>query len=245
MNKKLSFLLCCILIGNGISAQTNAVQNAGANENYRLVWADEFDKKGGPDPQNWQFERGFVRNNELQWYQEENAFCDSGMLIIEARRENRPNKNYRQGSSNWRTNRENIEYTSASINTRGLHIWKYGRFVMRGRIDVSEGLWPAFWTLGIQGEWPSNGEIDIMEYYKGDILANIAHGTSQRYTAKWYSVKKPVKEFNDPDWASKFHIWRMDWDEKSISLYVDDELLNRVELKDLVNTDTEKLNPFE
>src|SRR5690349_8907448 len=39
----------------------------------RLVWADEFDHDGPPDPSNWSDERGFVRNQELQWYQPDNA----------------------------------------------------------------------------------------------------------------------------------------------------------------------------
>jgi len=35
---------------------------------YELVWADEFDRDGEPDAKNWTYERGFVRNRELQWY---------------------------------------------------------------------------------------------------------------------------------------------------------------------------------
>jgi hypothetical protein len=36
---------------------------------WKLVWADEFEKDGRPDPRNWGYEAGFVRNRELQWYQ--------------------------------------------------------------------------------------------------------------------------------------------------------------------------------
>ena len=35
---------------------------------YQLVWSDEFDSDGRPNPKNWVFEQGFVRNNEDQWY---------------------------------------------------------------------------------------------------------------------------------------------------------------------------------
>ncbi|GAA4804686.1 hypothetical protein GCM10023231_37260 [Olivibacter ginsenosidimutans] len=211
---------------------------------YQLVWSDEFDKDGAPNPENWQFEQGFVRNQELQWYQRDNAWCEGGLLIIEARKEEKANPSYERGSKQWAKQRKNITYTSASINTYHRHSWQYGRFEMRARIDISAGLWPAFWTLGVNGQWPSNGEIDIMEYYQGKILANIACGTSKPYQAEWYSKTKAVSELGGKAWASQFHVWRMDWDEESIALYVDDLLLNKVPLSELINKDGSDTNPF-
>src|SRR5262245_36044861 len=210
---------------------------------WKPLWADEFDRDGRPDPQNWNYETGFVRNREFQWYQPENAWCEKGLLIIESRRERKKNPNYVPDSKDWRT-QEYAEYTSASLITRGRRDWQYGRFEMRGRIDTRPGLWPAFWTLGVEGEWPSNGEIDIMEYYRGMLLANVAWGTRQRWVPAWDTTKKPITEFNDPDWSKKFHIWRMDWDEKVIKLYVDDILLNTTDLRDTYNKNPEAKNPF-
>ncbi|MGN6398509.1 MAG: glycoside hydrolase family 16 protein [Mucilaginibacter sp.] len=214
-----------------------------ATGHYKLVWADEFNKDGAPDSANWKFERGFVRNHEAQWYQPQNAVCKNGLLTIEVRKEHLPNLNYIAGSNDWRTNREFIAYTSSSMNTRGRHSWRYGRFVMRARIETDPGLWPAFWTLGVSKPWPSNGEIDIMEYYRNMLLANIACGTAKPNNAKWYSNRKQLDSLGT-GWSRHFHIWRMDWDENAISLYVDDKLLNRVELKDLVNQDGSGFNPF-
>jgi beta-glucanase (GH16 family) len=113
---------------------------------------------------------------------------------------------------------------------------------MRAKFDADDGLWPAFWTLGENGQWPSNGEIDIMEYYKKNLLANIACGTEKQYVAKWFSNKRPLSSFKGKSWNKKFHIWRMDWDENSIKLYVDDTLMNSVPLSKLVNPDG--TNPF-
>src|SRR5476651_2110719 len=75
---------------------------SGAETNdWKLVWSDEFDTNGAPNPANWNYERGFVRNNELQWYQPENAFCTNGLLVIEARREDhKPNPNFSTNSTN-------------------------------------------------------------------------------------------------------------------------------------------------
>ncbi|WP_345947972.1 glycoside hydrolase family 16 protein [Mucilaginibacter sp. PAMB04274] len=211
---------------------------------YKLVWSDEFNKDGAPNPDNWTYEKGFVRNHELQWYSTENARCKGGKLIIEAKKDTSKNPIYDPTSSDWKKARPKIGYTSASINTSGKHQWQYGRFEMRARFDVDPGLWPAFWTLGVNGEWPSCGEIDIMEYYRGKVLANIACGTLARYKARWFSNTKALEEFKDKDWAQKFHTWKMDWDEQAISLYVDDQLLNSVKLSELENASKNPVNPF-
>lgn len=222
-----------------------------AQDNYNLVWSDEFDYSGAPDSTVWNFEQGFARNEELQWYQKENAYCKDGLLIIEAKSEKRDNPIYEEGSNDWRRSRRFIECTSSSITTSGKKEFLYGRFEVRARIPVGKGAWPAIWTLGNAMEWPSCGEIDIMEFYrKSDvphILANACWGTEQRWNAKWQSKAVPFSHFleKNPDWASEFHIWRMDWDEISIKLYLDDELLNEIFLKDTYNGSLgNNKNPF-
>ncbi|MEO6549273.1 MAG: glycoside hydrolase family 16 protein [Ferruginibacter sp.] len=234
-------LLTAICACNG-TQKIKTSSSADNNEHYKLVWSDEFNKDGSPDVSNWRFEKGFVRNNELQWYEEENAFCENGRLIIEGRKASKPNPRFEAGSRDWRRNR-NIEYTSSSINTSGKHSWQYGRFEMRGRIDISAGLWPAWWTLGTGGEWPAIGEIDIMEYYKTKLLANVACIGPEK-KAEWYSNTFNIDSMGGKKWAAKFHVWRMDWDENAIALYVDDQLLNKVELSILVNKDGSGINPF-
>jgi beta-glucanase (GH16 family) len=219
-------------------------QTAPAYPGFVLAWADEFDRPGRPDPGNWAYENGFVRNEELQWYQPENARVEGGMLIIEGRRERKLNPNYQAGSTDWKRHREYAEYTSSSLLTRGLHEWQYGRIEMRGRIDTRPGLWPAFWTLGVAGGWPRNGEIDIMEYYRGNLLANAAWGSAQRGRAIWDDIRKPISSFDVLNWSSQFHVWRMDWDENLIQLYVDGQLLNDIDVRTTVNDDGTNKNPF-
>jgi len=232
-----------LLFTAGWMLAASVAAGAETSDGYVLVWADEFEKDGRPDPNNWTYEIGFVRNEELQWYQPENAFCKGGMLIIEGRRERVRNPNYSPDSRSWRRNREYAEYTSACVKTSGKHSWKFGRFVMRGRIDTRSGLWPAFWTLGFARGWPGCGEIDIMEYYRGMLLANACWDGGGRRPA-WDDLKKPLEEFGDPDWSKKFHIWRMDWDEQVIRLYVDDMLLNEIDLSKTINQDGQGANPF-
>jgi arabinogalactan endo-1,4-beta-galactosidase/beta-glucanase (GH16 family) len=211
---------------------------------YELVWSDEFTTNDKPDPDNWGYEQGFSRNEELQWYQSDNAQCKNGLLIIEGRREKIRNSNYQANSNDWRRKRRHAEYTSSSLRTRGKHEWRYGRFEMRARIDTRAGLWPAFWTLGTARPWPHCGEIDIMEYYRGMLLANAAWGNTRRWQAVWDDAKIPIETFGDPQWSTRFHVWCMDWDKEAIKLYVDDQLLNTIELGKTANRDTEEANPF-
>lgn len=63
-------------------------------DGYKLVWHDEFNKDGPLNAADWAYENGFVRNQELQWYQPENAVCKDGFLVIEARKESKPNPRY-------------------------------------------------------------------------------------------------------------------------------------------------------
>jgi beta-glucanase (GH16 family) len=215
------------------------VQRAAAQTpDWKLVWSDEFDRDGRPDPAKWTYETGFVRNRELQWYQPENAWCEKGLLIIEGRRARKKNPDFVKDSANWKAQREYAEYTSASLTTKGIASWRYGRFEMRGRIDTRAGLWPAFWSVGVEGRWPNNGEIDIMEYYRGTLLANLIWaGPSALERTASFTRRKPIASFADPDWASKFHVWRMDWDENRIVIAVDGEVLNDSDLNRAANPD--------
>src|SRR5882724_4400053 len=87
-------------------------------EEWKLVWSDEFDKPGLPDPAKWNYEVGFIRNNEAQYYtreRKENARIEDGMLVIEARKEHFRNPEFDPAATGFRRarrSREFAEYTS-------------------------------------------------------------------------------------------------------------------------------------
>jgi beta-glucanase (GH16 family) len=203
---------------------------------WHLAWSDEFDVEGRPDPANWDYESGMVRNNEWQYYTDQNATVVGGFLIIQGRRESF------QGA----------DYTSSSLRTvryspwEAMHTFQYGRFELRGRIVAEPGMWPAFWTLGTGlGNWPFNGEIDIMEYYADSVHANVASSAStdqNAYSARWDSASRPISDFGIEDWDAKFHVWRMDWDSERIVLSIDDSVMNDVPIQSMLNADGS--NPF-
>ena len=146
-------------------------------------------------------------------------------------------------------------YATGGVQMKADKAFKYGKVEVKARFALSaKGGWPAIWMMPsepIWSGWPQCGEIDIMEYYriKGEphILANAAWGTDWQWNARWNSKAIPFTHFTDKDpaWADKFHIWRMDWDETAIKIYLDDELLNEILLSETVNGTIGKgTNPF-
>ncbi len=123
-------------------------------QNYVQVWGDEFNTPGLPDSTKWGYEIGKIRNAELQYYTSkrmENARIADSVLIIEARKEKY----------------SGADYTSASIISKGIGDWKYGKVEISAKVPTGKGTWPALWmmpTYNEYGSWPRSGEIDIMEY---------------------------------------------------------------------------------
>ncbi len=179
-------------------------------QSWQLVWSDEFDYTGLPDPAKWGYEVGYIRNGELQYYTDqrlENARVENGNLIIETRRD------YFNGH----------EYTSASLHTLNTATWTYGRIEVRAILPTGRGMWPAIWTLGVnlnQVGWPACGEIDIMENVGFD--PDRVHGNihTQAYNHAIGTNKGASILVNEP--YNIYHIYRVDWYEDRIEFYVDD-----------------------
>lgn len=195
-------------------------------EDWRLVWSDEFDYEGLPNPEKWNYEEGFIRNNEQQYYTRErleNARVEDGVLVIEARREAFENPKYKPGSNNWREKREEAEYTSACLITDGIASWTYGRIEVNAKLPEGRGVWPAIWMLGTNRTevgWPECGEIDIMEFvgYKPTTIhANV-------HTKAYNHVKKTGKgdqiQLKAPH--ADFHVYAIEWTPGKIDFYLDD-----------------------
>lgn len=178
-----------------------------------LVWADEFNVNGAPNPANWTFEIGRGNNGwgngELQYYTDrsQNASVANGVLKITAIKENF----------------SGAAYTSARLITKDKFDFKYGRVEARAKLPAGGGTWPAIWMLGAdinQIGWPACGEIDMMEH-KGN-EPNKIHG-SLHYPGR--SGGNPVTNtINITNATSEFHIYKLEWSETSIKIYVDNSL---------------------
>jgi beta-glucanase (GH16 family) len=195
---------------------------------WKLVWSDEFNSDGLPDPTKWSYEEGFVRNRELQYYtadRRENARVEGGHLIIEARKEQYPNARYQADAPErrWQQRREHADYTSASLNTRDQASWTYGRIEVRAKLPGGRGTWPAIWTLGTNMNavgWPACGEIDIMEYVGHDpgvVHANVHTRGFNHSRGNGRGARTPL-----PDAEKEFHVYAVEWTPEKLEFFVDD-----------------------
>ena len=171
------------------------LEKTGSNpvQNYALVWADEFNKPGLPDSTKWGYEKGMVRNQELQYFtvgRSENARIEDTTLIIETRKEKYLG----------------ADYTSASVISKGSGDWKYGKVEFRVKVPEGKGTWPALWMLPTYSEyggWPKSGEIDILEYIGSipDDLHFTTHFEGDKNTGHESAhmavnaIKKPYTQF--------------------------------------------------
>ncbi len=187
-----------------------------------LVWQENFDSTAvNTNAWTYDFGNGSERpagwgwgNQELEYYtsRPENVRVENGNLVIEAIKENF------QGSA----------FTSGRIKTEGRIHFKYGTVEARIKLpNLSNGLWPAFWTLGtIGGSWPSIGEIDMMEVGAAAALA-AGVGNKRVSSAAHWSDGTGAHQYNVSstdaavDLSAGYHLYKMVWTSQFIKMYLD------------------------
>jgi beta-glucanase (GH16 family) len=241
MNHTLRFLLLLFYSFQNIEAQTvdpylPDVTSSAVIAGKKLVWNDEFNVDGKPNTANWKPETGFVRNNELQYYQLANVNCVGGVCLFTGKRDTVINAKYVRGSTDWRYKDSLAYWTSASLITQGLKTFQYGRIDVRARIDTTYGVWPAIWQKGVSGSWPACGEVDVLEFYNKKIYANAIYGAvgAANYT-KCVSKSFTSITGTDTNWVKKFHLWTETWNADTIKLYLDGLLINSVLVSAIAN----------
>jgi beta-glucanase (GH16 family) len=186
----------------------------------KLIWSEEFNYKGLPNPKKWVYETGFVRNSEKQFYTKdrlENAEVKSGNLVITSLKEEY------QGAA----------YTSASINTLNKQSFEGDiRVEIKAKLPAGKGIWPALWMMGTnmnQVGWPKCVEFDIMEFVghtENTVHANLHWWDS----ASTQSNKKTSKgsTINFSDLHTNYHVYGLERRGDSIKVFVDDQVYLRV-----------------
>lgn len=181
-----------------------------SDNDWQLVWHDEFNYQGLPDKSKWTYEQGMVRNNEAQYYTVDrlkNARVEQGNLIIQAHKEKY----------------KNAEYSSASLTTKGIQDWTYGRIEVKAKVPTGTGTWAAIWMLGSnfpETPWPLCGEIDLMENVGFD--PNVVHGNihTEKFNHAMGTNKGNGIQLAQP--YNEYHVYAVEWFEDRIDFYVDD-----------------------
>jgi len=180
-----------------------------------LVWSDEFNTDGAPDPAKWGYDLGAGGwgNAELEYYtnRPENAIVGGGVLKINAIKENF------SGSA----------YTSARLLSKDKYAFKYGKVEVRAKLPAGVGTWPAIWMLGSDAAtagWPGCGEIDIMEHLGRDL--NKIYGTLHYPGHSGGGANGNTKMISNA--TTEFHKYGLEWSAESIKISVDDEVFHVV-----------------
>jgi beta-glucanase (GH16 family) len=194
-------LLFFLLVSYGLSGQNN---------NYHLVWSDEFTTDGKPNSKYWTKEvMGSPPNNELEYYVDslKNGFAKSGFLYLRALKEKKGTKNY----------------TSSRLITRNKIDWTYGKIEVSAKLPKGFGTWPAIWMLytdEVYGPWPGSGEIDIMEHVGKEEgwVHGSAHGDYYNFLTG-HSTK--TSSYYVKDACTAFHNYICEWNTDTVKIYVD------------------------
>lgn len=176
-----------------------------------LIWSDEFNTPGAPDPGKWGYDIGTGSggwgNNELQYYtnRAENVSVSGGTLKIIAKKETY------SGSA----------YTSARMLTKDKFSFKYGKVEFSAKLPTGVGTWPAIWSLGNNINtvgWPACGEIDFMEHIgaqQNKIFGTLHHPGFSGGNANGGSVIISNA-------STAFHKYTVEWTAALIRFSVDD-----------------------
>ena len=145
-------------------------------------------------------------NNEKQQYVDsiENLFFDDGMHIKA-------------------TLKDGI-IKSSRISTKNKFKFKYGKIDIVAKVPKGKGTWPALWMMPQEnkyGHWPKSGEIDIMEHVgrnEDEVFLCLHTETYNHRNSEQYYFETKVDGATDD-----FHKYSIDWDEESITYYIDDK----------------------
>ena len=199
-------------------------------KNWQLVWSDEFDVDGPPNPENWNIQEWApgVVNSEDQAYtaRSKNVRVEDGHLIVEA----------------FKEDYEEAAYTSGRIHSAGKQDFLYGRFEAHARPPKGQGNWAAIWMLPSdpfkyatnckdipdwQGNdncdaWPNSGEIDILEHV--GYLQGHVHGTVHNRAYYFLNKQQRKGRVLFDDLTDRFYNYVVEWGPDRIDMYVDDTL---------------------
>ena len=231
LKKMVSIVMAMAIVIAGIqfspAQKVNAAVNSSAGSgSWKLVWSEDFNQSvgSGVDTATWNYDTGNNGwgNNEIQNY----TTSTNNVYIADMSGDSQ--------SSDGRclaikAQRENGQITSGRLTTKGKQFARYGKIECKMRVEngSQSGVWPAFWMMGENGNWPNCGEIDIMEHRNTEsTVIGTLHWNPG--TSLWdsynhvYAGSETNGQFGYIGSIEQWHRYSVEWYEDVIKWYIDD-----------------------
>lgn len=221
-------IICLLMISSPAALSQQNKQKS--TPEWKLIWQDEFNGKS-LDKTKWNvLTRETSKHGELQYYVPDEVYLENGCLRIRSQVRDFGDKHY----------------TSGRLDTKDKLAITYGRYEIRGKLPVGQGLWPAYWLYPQNREWEmeyvmseavANGkESSIPElrpwYTEIDIMEFLGHEPSTLYATFHFYSFQGVKKSSSATYRGKvsygddFHIYALEWEVDAIRWYIDGELIH-------------------
>jgi beta-glucanase (GH16 family) len=227
MNASSIRAVLCVVV---LLAASPAGQSPEPPHGWKLVWQDEF-TDATLSQSRWNvLLREQSKHNEVQYYLPDEVIVENGWLRLRSRL-----RDY--GSQH---------YTSGRVDTSGKFTPTYGRFEIRARLPIGQGIWPAHWLYPQNRDWameyvmagavaagkerlipehrPWYTEIDIMEYIGHE--PKVLYGTLHYHTFDGQKKASSGTLKGDVDYSKDFHLFVLEWEPDGIRWFVDGRLMH-------------------
>jgi len=204
------------------------------NTGWKKTFEDKFNESPASANSQWNVWVGGAFNNELQMFTaspnnlyiaSDPANSSNNLLVIKAIKENVTGPKYRQDVD---ATPKNFDFTSARIESKTLFTPTKNegqvRMIARIKLSTGYGMWPAFWSYG--NNWPTNGEIDIVEargHKPYDYQTNYFFGRKANQNlvqaAETYLT-------TDNSLTDSWHVYELIWTRDALTFLLDGEIVD-------------------
>ncbi len=202
------------------------------NENYKLVWSEEFDGNE-LDRQRWSLRA------DMQGLGDITLLDDESIIKVED-----SNLKLRSVAYNVPNNEDKKYAVTYSVTTKESMSYLYGYIEMRARVPYKNGCWPSFWMKSIGALNSVNKEyfteIDVFEVFgspegfasnlhkwyiegenKGKHTQVISYGHST-----WYPFE------NYENLSNEYHIYGFEWTPDMVRMFIDGHISFEFDIND-------------
>lgn len=211
--KRLNTAICVISLTFFLVSDTGVVIAQERNEQYQLIFSDEFNQKNGsqPNPQYWSHSpRGYSIWNRWIGRSKKIVYIHNGKLICRAIR-------------NTENPADTAMMITGAVETINKFAFQYGKIEVRAKTKSHTGNFPAIWLMPQPpaNTHPIGGEIDIFETFGDKKKAHQTIHTNWTYNLKHTN---PSNTFNTDINVERWHVYGIEWTESSIRFTIDGKL---------------------